>query len=254
MSSLSKMLKVLNMFGTESLVLNVDSIAVSMDLSRATAYRYVKELCESGLLIKLDGSYTLGPRIIELDWMMRRSDPLLSNGREIITQLAKSTGLNVFVSVLYDDHIINTYIDSLDKDYGFSFGRGQPLPLFHGAQSKVLVSYQKGRKLKKLFEEGIINDKQYDYSWKEFSQLTRSIRQDGYCHTHDELNTGLTGIAAPIFKIGKDDILGSLAVVGKSSCFELLKEEAIVEHVKNAANKIAHNIEVDNSLGIDSSA
>jgi DNA-binding IclR family transcriptional regulator len=63
MTSLSKMLKVFNMFGKKSLVLDVDSIAVSMDLSRATAYRYVKELCESGLLIKFDGSYTLGPRM-----------------------------------------------------------------------------------------------------------------------------------------------------------------------------------------------
>jgi DNA-binding IclR family transcriptional regulator len=240
------MLKVFNMFGKKSLVLDVDSIAVSMDLSRATAYRYVKELCESGLLIKFDGSYTLGPRIIELDWMMRRYDPLLFHGREIITELAKKTGLTVFISVLYDGHIINTYIDSIDKNYGFSFGRGQPLPLFKGAQSKILVSYQKGRMLKKLYEEEILNDEQYNYSWKEFSQLTRSIRKNGYCHTQDELNMGLTGIAAPIIKIGKDDILGSIAVVGKSSSFELLREEAIVKHVKNAANRISHNIGVDN--------
>ena len=242
MTSLSKMLNVLNMFGPDSLLLDVDSIADGMGLSRATAYRYVKELCESGLLSRVDGQYTLGPRIIELDWMMRRYDPLLSNGRDIISELCKTTGLNVYISVFYDGHIINTYINSPDTEAGFSFGRGQPLPLFKGAQSKVLVSYQKGRKLKKLFHEAIENSDEYDFTWKSFSQVTRSIRQDGYCITHDELNSGLTGIAAPIIKPGTEDILGSIAAVGGTSSFQLLRHEAVVELVKSAANRIAARI------------
>lgn len=245
MTSLSKMLNVLNLYGPDSLMLDVDSIAVEMGLSRATAYRYVKELCESGLLTRVGGSYTLGPRIIEMDWMMRQYDPLISNGREIMVELVKTMGLSVFISVFYDGRIINTHIEAPNQQDGFAFGRGRPLPLFRGAQSKILVSFQKSRKLKKLFEEAIETNPEYDFSWKEFSQLTRSIRQNGYCETHDELNLGLTGIAAPIMKAESDDLLGSLAVVGTSSSFELLRREAVIEHVKTAAQAIADKIADD---------
>lgn len=246
MTSLSKMLNVLNMYGPDSLVLNVDSIAEKLDLSRATAYRYVKELCESGLLTRVDGSYTLGPRIIELDWMMRQYDPLISNGREIMANLAKTTGLSVFVSVLYDDHVINTHIESSSQKDGFSFGRGRPQPLFKGAQSKVLVAHQKGRKLKRLYEDYLEGNDNYPFTWKEFSALCRSIRQDGFCVTHDELNLGLTGIAAPIINPTTEDLMGSIAVVGESSSFELLRREAVVEYAKHAAKEIAHKVAAAN--------
>ncbi|PGD66974.1 IclR family transcriptional regulator, partial [Bacillus pseudomycoides] len=88
-----------------------DTIAEHMGLSRATVYRYVKDLCDAGLLSRVDaGSYGLGPRIIELDWMMRQYDPILVAGRELMHELSEETGLAVFASVFYDGHIINTYI------------------------------------------------------------------------------------------------------------------------------------------------
>ncbi|MFY0676743.1 MAG: IclR family transcriptional regulator [Neptuniibacter sp.] len=242
MTSLSKMLNILDMYGPESLVLDVDSIADKLELSRATAYRYVKELCDSGLLSRVDGSYTLGPRIIELDWMMRQYDPLISNGREIMSDLAKTTGLSVFISVLYDGRVINTHIESASQNDGFSFGRGRPLPLFKGAQSKVLVAHQKGRKLKRIFEDSIESNNMYEIDWKEFSAVCRSIRQDGFCITHDELNLGLTGIAAPIINQTNDEVLGSIAIVGQSSNFELLRREAVIEYVKGASSQITAKI------------
>ena len=74
MSSLSKLLNVLDLFGPATLKIDPDTIAERMGLSRATAYRYVKELCDAGLLTRVDaGHYGLGPRVIELDWMMRPS-------------------------------------------------------------------------------------------------------------------------------------------------------------------------------------
>lgn len=246
MSSLNKMLNVLNIFGPESLVINVDDIAKKLSLSRATAYRYVKELCDAGLLTRIDTSYTLGPRIIELDWMMRQHDPLISHGREVMADLSKSTGLTVYMSVFYDGHIINTHIESDIKKYGYAFGRGRPLPIFKGAQSKVLVANQKTARLKKIFEEQITPDEDYDLTWKEFNAEAKKIRKDGFCVTHDELNLGLTGIAAPIISKDSDDILGSIAFVGTTSAFELFRLDAVVERLKVATELIEKATHLDN--------
>jgi len=100
MSSLSKLLSVLDLFGPQTLKIDPDTIAERMGLSRATVYRYVKDLCDAGLLTRVDaGSYGLGPRVIELDWMMRQYDPILLAGRELMHELSAQTGLAVFASV-----------------------------------------------------------------------------------------------------------------------------------------------------------
>jgi len=240
MTSLGKMLSVLNMIGPDSLTLNVEDIAHSLSLSRATAYRYVKELCDSGLLTRVEGNYTLGPRIIELDWMMRLYDPMITTGRELMAELSRTTGLTVYLSVFFDGHIINTHIESTQQKHGFAFGRGRPLPLFKGAQSKVLVSFQKPHKLKKLYDEYISRDEELNLSWKEFSQATKLIRKDGYCMTHDELNLNLTGIATPILDPdAPDEVRGSIALVGNSSGFELFRLEALIDRLKRIAQTMA---------------
>ncbi|MDH0756173.1 IclR family transcriptional regulator [Pseudomonas juntendi] len=244
MSSLSKMLSVLDLFSPQTLKVDPETIAERMGLSRATVYRYVKDLCDSGILVRVDaGSYGLGPRIIELDWMMRQYDPILIAGRELMHELSQETGLAVFASVFYDGRIINTYIAEPTDTYQFSFGRGQPLPFFRGAQSKVLIAHQKGRRLQRLFEEHLANDPTSPYDWDTFSKATRKIRKDGYCVTHDELNLGLTGIAAPIIGSDSDEILGSLAAVGTSTNFQLLRQEAVTERVMETARRIAANMQ-----------
>ncbi|UUC52880.1 IclR family transcriptional regulator [Pseudomonas citronellolis] len=251
MSSLSKMLNVLDLFSPQNLQLDTDTIGERMGLSRATVYRYVKDLCEAGLLTRVNaGSYGLGPRIIELDWMMRQYDPILVAGRELMHGLSAQTGLAVFASVFYDGHIINTYITEPDENYRFAFGRGHPLPLFRGAQSKVLVAFQRGRKLQRLFEEKISREPGNTYSWSEFARAAKRIRKDGYCITHDELNRGLTGIAAPILGADGKEVLGSISAVGTTENFRLLRQETVTDMVIDTARRIASNmLEADGQGG-----
>jgi DNA-binding IclR family transcriptional regulator len=248
MSSLSKTLGVLDLFGPKQLQIDPETIAERMGLSRATVYRYVKDLCEAGLLTRVGaGSYALGPRIIELDWMMRQYDPILTAGRQLIRALSLETGLAVFVSVFYDGRIINTYITRPDDTYHFAFGRGQPLPLFRGAQSKVLVAHQKGRHLQKLFEEKIAKDPNNPYSWSEFARAAKKIRKNGYCITHDELNLGLTGIAAPIISLDDKEVVASLSAVGSSDAFKLLRQETVIDMTIETTRRIAANMRIQST-------
>ena len=238
-TSLNKMLNVLNMFGPDSMILNVDDIAGQLSLSRATAYRYIRELCEAGLLTRFDKNYTLGPKIIELDWIMRQYNPVIAYGHEIMAQLSKSTGLSVYMSMFCDGHIINTHIESDNKEYTLAFGRGRTLPIFKGAQSKVLVAHQKAFRLKKIYEEYITQNEEYDLTWDQFNTETKKIRRNGFCVTHNELNNlSLTGVAAPIFNQENNDIVGSVAFLGTASEFEPTSLVVLVERLKQATTAI----------------
>ena len=90
------------------------------------------------------GNYGLGPRIIELDWMMRQYDPILIAGRELMHELSQETGLAVFASVFYDGRIINTYIAEPTDTYQFAFGRGQPLRCQSSSACAASVLFKDG--------------------------------------------------------------------------------------------------------------
>jgi len=251
MSSLSKMLSLLDFFGPASLHVSAETMMARTGMSKATVYRYVKDLCDAGLLTRVEsGSFGLGPRVIELDWMMRQYDPILIAGRELMHALSEETRLAVHSSVFYDDRIINTYIVEPSEAFASDFGRGQPLPLFRGAQSKVLVAHQKGRRLERLFREKIACDPDNPNSaldWPEFSRVVRKIRKDGYCMTVGELTSGLTGVAAPILSSGGKEAAASLCVVGTDERFSLLSSDSLIARVIETAQRIASNLEAQSA-------
>ncbi|KQW88264.1 IclR family transcriptional regulator [Acinetobacter sp. Root1280] len=254
-SSLSRILSVLNLFTPERLVIDADVIANEYGLSRTSSYRYLKELCDAGLIAKRGpGGYVLGPRLIELDWMMRKYDPVLSSGRVYIEQLSQRTGLTVFVSAFYDNKIINTFILSPNNDLNYSFGRGRPLPLFRGAQAKVLISFQGTKKIKDLYEEKIKFDPLNIYSLEEILKQAKQIRKEGFCITNNELNQGQTGIAAPIF-IDQDskESHTSISVVGSYEQFELLRKETIIEILLDTSAKLTQAMGQQNQVDSNSS-
>ncbi|EJC60918.1 branched-chain amino acid ABC transporter ATP-binding protein, partial [Alcaligenes faecalis subsp. faecalis NCIB 8687] len=53
----------------------------------AITYRYLKELCNSGLLIRSPEGYAPGPRFIEMDLLIREFDPLVSRCRPLLRSL-----------------------------------------------------------------------------------------------------------------------------------------------------------------------
>lgn len=251
MSTLSNTLALLDLFGPDSLRVNAEAIVERTGLSKATVYRYVKDLCDAGLLTRVGGGkYSLGPRIVELDWMMRQYDPILIAGREHIHKLAEETRLAVLCSAFYDDRIINTYIFEPVDSFAFHFGRGQPMPFFWGAQSKVLVAYQNNRRLHRLFDQKIAGDPEHPYhGWamQDFLRATKKIRKAGYCVTTGELTCGLTGIAAPILQQDSREANASICVLGATERFALLNRESVIERLIETARCIAAALEVPRS-------
>src|SRR3954454_24829954 len=90
MNSLEKMVAVLDLFDGSTMEWLPDAMAERLDLPRSTLYRYLKVLTDAGLLTSLPGvGYTLGPRVVELDYRMRLSDPLIGPSRPVMAELVQ---------------------------------------------------------------------------------------------------------------------------------------------------------------------
>ncbi|MEO8279760.1 MAG: helix-turn-helix domain-containing protein, partial [Ideonella sp.] len=108
MSSPSRVLAIFNLFSQERPVWHTDEINEALAYSRATGYRYVKDLVEAGFLQKVSaGRYSLGARIIELDYQLRRSDPVLLAAVPVMDELARKVRLDAVLTTLLGMKVID---------------------------------------------------------------------------------------------------------------------------------------------------
>src|SRR5919202_6771886 len=108
-SVLKRTAGILNLFSEERPAITVDEVGEAIGVSPATAYRYVGELCGIGLLSRVSGRYVLGPKIIELEYLIRSYDPVIKAGEEIMTGLANMTGCHVLLCNIYNETIVNVF-------------------------------------------------------------------------------------------------------------------------------------------------
>src|SRR5690606_8008464 len=87
-TSLDKAFEILDLFSLARPILRIEEISALLGYTRSTAYRYLKALCDAGLLAPSSGgTYALGPRIIELEHLLQLTDPLYLAGRKVLRTL-----------------------------------------------------------------------------------------------------------------------------------------------------------------------
>jgi DNA-binding IclR family transcriptional regulator len=242
MSSLERMLGVLDVFSLDRPVWTVDSLTGALGYTRSTTYRYVKELVDAGLLARAGGgSYMLGPRIIELDRQIRLCDPLLATAAPVMRALLSECGPGVvMLCSLYRDKVLCVHQErrAFARDIGYS--RGRPMPLFRGATSKIMLAHLPERQLARLFADHReeIAETDLGSDWPAFTAALRTLRRAGICVSRGEVNEGVVGVAAPIFDAEKR-LIGSLSRVLAEEDFDDRRLDDIAASVTGAAGRIS---------------
>ncbi len=244
MNSLEKMLGLLDVFTPAAPVWSTDDLIRYSGSSRSTCYRYIKVLQNAGLLTPVaNGSYILGPRIIELDRNVRLCDPVYIGGGPPMVKLATKTKLNAMVCILFSDTVMCVrdfrHPDAPEE----MFARGQRRPLMVGAASKIMLPYLPAHQQRTLFAKhrkniaaaGMGSD------WETFRKTLAQMRQDGHCITQGEFSPGIVGIAAPLFN-GAGNVLGSMGLVFHHAKAKRAEFPRLAQAVINAAQEATDRI------------
>lgn len=240
MSSNSKMLAILDLFSEKHPVWSTEAIINHFGFSVPTGYRYLKELTSSGLLTTDNGFYSIGPKIIELDYLFRKTDPIIQAGIPVMKRLHERTGCEVLLSNMYNNEILIVHIETLNlNDSKVKYNRGQPHPLFYGSTSKSILAHLPRLQLGKLYEEfpEDIRKAGLGESFNEFKAEMSAIKKQGIYISHGELDDGVSGIAAPIFR--NNSVKGSLSLVFATEWLEIYNIEKLKELVLKAAEEIS---------------
>src|SRR5690606_7828335 len=106
-NSLERMLGILAVFDEVHPEWTPEQLMRRLGYSRPTLYRYLKTLKEAGLVVSINqAAYTLGPKIVELDFLLRRADPLILQGQPFLEELAARHPGTAFLSRWYKDRVL----------------------------------------------------------------------------------------------------------------------------------------------------
>ena len=231
------MLQILDLFTIDQPTLSVDDVIQRLDLVQSTAYRYLKELCDSGLLAPQGkGVYSLGRRIVELERLLQLSDPLLHAGRVAMEGMdVEYPNRSFLLCAFYKDATLCIHKVGPDEirfrgqRMKILRGRGTVLSLFTGAGSQVLLAHLPPHQLTSLYltHAPAIAEAGLGESWKEFRTRLGQIRKQGYAETVGRMNPGMHSLAVPVNR-PDNKLAGSLLMLGSASPAEMAQAREMV--------------------------
>lgn len=200
-----RILAILDLFTEERLEWRPEEMMERLGYARPTLYRYLRTLRDAGLLTALpNASFTLGPRVTELDFLMRRADPLLRAGSPQLRWLAGRHPGSALLVRWYGTKLLCVASEVSAPEPVSSYPRGRPMPLARGAISRAILAWLPRRTLEPLIAERLpeFAGQGVGASVEAVLATLRGVRRDGYAAARGEVTPGVVGIAAPVFSGG----------------------------------------------------
>jgi DNA-binding IclR family transcriptional regulator len=233
-NSLERMLGILAVFDEAHPEWAPEQLMRKLGYSRPTLYRYLKVLKEAGLIVSVSqAGYGLGPKIVEMDFLLRKADPLILQGQEVLEALAARHPGTAFLSRWYRDRVLCvTSVRSSDEALS-SYPRGRPMPVGRGSTSHAIMAFLPRRQAIPLIDSRIDVYREIGFGADREAVLARfrTIRRDGYISARGEVTPGVVGTAAPVF----DDGAGPIA----SLCLTMAERHADAYGIDKLGGEVA---------------
>ena len=244
MSSVTKLLSILDFFSTETPLLTAEEIISKLGCSRPQGYRYIRELFGRGYLTRFAGAYSLGPKIIELDFFIREEDPVLRISKPLIRDLRNRLECDIALVKIFGDHLIAVHHEYFLEPNLIAFGRGRPMPMFRGSVWKVIMANLPGTRQKQLVERypDAVRTSTFGHTWEEMRANLKKIQKAGYALSVAEADQLNGGISVPI--LGDDPHVppSALVLIMPRARYETSNIEMLAQIMKSSAAEISQSL------------
>ncbi|MBM6405182.1 IclR family transcriptional regulator [Phycicoccus sp. CSK15P-2] len=221
----------------------VTQLARELGVHKSTASRLVSALERRRLVEQVEerGRYRLGVGILKLAGATNARLDLAQEARPVVRRLAGETGETVNLAVLSGGAAL--YVDQVAGASSLSTYNwvGQHIPIHATSNGKVLVSELVEPELGRTLGELVA------YTPATITERTRldaelaRVREQGWALATDELDVGLTAIAAPV-RDEHGDVVASVSVSGPTFRFNPQRVEEIVPLLLAATREISAHL------------
>ena len=198
--------------------LGVTEIAAELGVHKSTAFRLVTALEVRRLVEQVSdrGKYRLGMGILRLAAATTGRLELTREARDICEQLARDCNETVNLAILDDGAAVNVLQELGDTAVASRNWIGRRTPLHATSSGKVLLAHRSGRTgddiprapLERFTERTIV-------SAGLLEEELDAVRRTGWALTDEELEIGLTAIAAPV-RDGSGRVVAAISISGPS--------------------------------------
>jgi DNA-binding IclR family transcriptional regulator len=222
----------------------VTEIAAELGVHKSTASRLLAALDRRELVAQdsARGRFRLGVGIVRLAGAVGRGLDVVRESRPVCRALAAQVGETVNIAILSGRDAL--YLDQVAGPAALSPHNwaGQRIPLHATSDGKVLLAYLPAAQVGDClipplprFTEHTITDV------TEFPQVLAEVRQRGYATAVEELEAGLTAVAAPV-RNTEDRVIASVSASGPSFRIPPARIAELAESVRLAAAEISRRL------------
>jgi IclR family transcriptional regulator, KDG regulon repressor len=240
----AKALELLSVFSFREPRLSLADLASRTGIPRATAFRLLSTLEQSGFLDKVHGAYQLGIKCFVLGNIVAGGLDLRETARPHLAALRETTRETTQIAIL--DHWQVVYLERMLSPLSVGYMRsraGAILPAYCTGLGKALLAFRPEaevaawaatQKFTALTPRTIT-------SAKRLMKELAVIRERGYGLDQEEREKGVTCIAAPIFN-HTGDVVAAISVAGPT---ERMPREVVGSDVAQAVVAAGRAISVD---------
>ncbi len=228
--SFARGLEVIRSFNANAPEQTLSEVAAQTGLTRAGARRILLTLQTLGYVESDERHFRLTPKILDLGFAYLTSMPMWDLAEPLMDQLVEKVHESCSTAVLDDLEIVYVLRVHTHKIMSTNLSVGSRLPAFWTSLGRVLLGALPEEELKTRLAR--LPRKQYtQYTAMDDATLLARIheaREQGWCLLNQELEEGLTSIAAPI-KDRAGNVIAALNISGQSNrtSVEVMKNELL---------------------------
>ena len=219
-------------------------VARELGVHRSTALRLLATLERHGLVERdqRTAKYRLGGRLVQLASAVRGEADLRLAARPVCEALARAVGETVTLDVLEGDEIVPIEQASGSKSVMSVNWLGTRSPAHCAASGKVILAFApddvRSRFLLRPLERRTAHT---ITSREELEAQLAAARRSGHATTSEELEVGLSAIAAPVRGAG-GDVVAALDVSGPAHRFREESLPELLARTHEAADDLSHHL------------
>ncbi len=242
--SLERGLAVIQTFSHEHPTLTVSEAAKITDLSRPKVRRILLTLESLGYLKSKNGHFTLTARVLSLGYAYISSKNIWDIANQHMKDLVDQTGESTSISVFDDTEIVYVARIPTKRIMTISLDVGSRLPAYATSMGQVLLAHLSSPGLEeyfcnvelKSFTEKTIIDK------FKLAEKFSEIRENGWVFVEQQLEDGLSSIAAPI-RNAEGQVIAAINISAHAGRISSkTREEVFVPLLLQTANRISSEI------------
>lgn len=214
-AAVDRAVAVLDVFTAGQPRLGVTDIARATGLSTSTVHRVLASLRTHGLVTKLGPNYALGPHILQLAASARGTGNVTAVARPVMTRLRDATGETVGLHIIKGNgRFVIDQVESTQPLRRTYTEWGQPIPLYQGAPSRVLLAYSDEHTIAAVLAgpfDSITTSTVVDRD--DLVRQLDLVRQKGYTFSFEERVAGIRSIAVPLWDY-TGSVIAAMSVTG----------------------------------------